>query len=150
MKNHNRFKALLNIVYLLVAIGLPATMKAQNADEIVINQVLKKQIDEWNKGNIEEYMKGYWQSDSLMFIGRNGPKWGYKTTLENYKNSYPDTATMGKLRFELIQIKKLSSEYYHVTGKWALQRTMGDVQGYFTLIFRKIKNNWVIISDHSS
>ncbi|GEO12016.1 YybH family protein [Segetibacter aerophilus] len=137
------------IFYLILITALPFTALAQR-DEQAIQQVLEKQIKGWNSGNIEEYMKGYWQSDSLMFIGKNGPKWGYKTTLENYKKGYPDTAAMGKLRFDLLQLKKLSPEYYYVTGKWALKRSIGDLEGYFTLLFRKIKNGWVIVSDHSS
>lgn len=130
--------------------ALPFASPAQTIDELAIKQVLEKQRTAWNRGNIEEYMKGYWQSDSLMFIGKSGPKRGYKTTLQNYKKSYPDTAAMGKLHFDLLQMKKLSAQYFHVAGKWTLQRSTGDVQGYFTLLFRKIKNNWVIVSDHSS
>ena len=76
--------------------------------------------------------------------------YGYKKTLANYKKNYPDTATMGKLTFTLIQVKQLSSEYFHVTGKYYLTRTIGDASGHFTLLFRKIKGKWVIISDHSS
>ena len=95
-------------------------------------------------------MYGYWQSDSLLFIGKSGPKYGYATTLNNYKKGYPDTASMGKLHFDLLQLKRLSPVYYFVVGKWSLQRTAGDLQGYFTLLFRKIKNRWVIMADHSS
>jgi hypothetical protein len=70
--------------------------------------------------------------------------------LNNYKKNYSDTVAMGKLKFDLIQVKKLSKEYYSVTGKWFLKRTIGDLSGHFTLLFRKINNKWVIISDHSS
>lgn len=150
MKTNKAVLFFKKIFYLLIIAALPIAAHAQSADEHAIKQVLEKQLQGWNKGNIEEYMKGYWQSDSLMFIGKNGPKWGYKTTLENYKKGYPDTAAMGKLQFDLLQLKKLAVDYYYVTGKWALKRSVGDVQGYFTLLFRKIKNNWVIVSDHSS
>jgi hypothetical protein len=149
MKTSWRRRLSQKIFYLLLITALPFAALAQR-DEQAIQKVLEKQIKGWNSGNIEAYMKGYWQSDSLMFIGKNGPKWGYKTTLENYKKGYPDTAAMGKLRFDLVQLKKLSPEYYYVTGKWALKRSIGDVQGYFTLLFKKIKNSWVIVSDHSS
>ncbi len=124
--------------------------QGQTSDEHAIRQVTKKQSEAWNKGNIEEYMNGYWQSDSLIFVGKNGLTYGYKNTLENYKKSYPDRASMGKLQLDLLRIKKLSSNYYQVTGKWSLKRTVDDLQGYFTLLFQKIMNSWVIISDHSS
>jgi ketosteroid isomerase-like protein len=149
MKTSRPLRLFQKLFYLLFIAALPFVAHAQH-DEQAIQQVLEKQVKGWNSGNIEAYMKGYWQSDSLMFIGKNGPKWGYKTTLENYKKSYPDTASMGKLRFDLLQLKKLSLEYYYVTGKWALKRSIGDLQGCFTLLFKKINKTWVIVSDHSS
>lgn len=122
----------------------------QTKDEKAITSLLNQQSKEWNSGSLDNFMKGYWANDSLLFIGKNGPKYGYKTTLSNYKKGYPDTATMGKLTFNILSMKKLSSVYYFVVGKWSLARTIGDVQGYFTLLFRKIKNKWVIVVDHSS
>ncbi len=123
---------------------------AQNKDEQAVRQLLNNQLAGWNNGDIESYMKGYWNSDSLVFIGKNGPKYGYKTTLENYKKSYPDTSAMGKLSFDLLEIKRLSTIYFSIIGKWHLQRTVGDLQGYFTLLIKQIKGRWVIIMDHSS
>jgi len=35
-------------------------------------------------------------------------------------------------------------------GKWHLTRSIGDVGGHFTLLFKKVKNRWVIVADHSS
>src|SRR5687768_16969700 len=122
----------------------------QVTDEQVIRSILNRQTEDWNSGNIESFMKGYWENDSLMFIGKSGVTYGYKNTLENYKKGYPDTAAMGKLSFTLIQLKQLSHEYFHVTGKYYLTRTIGDASGHFTLVFRKINGRWLIISDHSS
>lgn len=131
---------------LLLSLSAPA----QNRDEQAVRSLLEEQSKAWNNGNIDEYMKGYWNSDSLVFIGKNGPKYGYKTTLENYKKSYPDTAAMGKLDFTLLELKRLSFQYFFVIGKWHLQRTAGDLQGHFTLLLKKIKNRWMIVADHSS
>jgi ketosteroid isomerase-like protein len=143
------FVSRLNTITLLLIV-ITSTSFAQSKDETAIRHVLSEQSKAWNKGDIDSYMKGYWNSDSLVFIGKNGPKYGYRTTLENYKKSYPDTSTMGQLRFNLLQVKPLSSTYYSVIGQWQLQRTIGDLQGYFTLLFKKINNKWVIIMDHSS
>lgn len=112
--------------------------------------MLQAQEKEWNNGNLEAFMKGYWQNDSLLFIGKNGPKYGYTTTLENYKKGYPDTARMGKFTSTILCIKKLSREYYFVVGKWYLKRTVGDVSGHYTLLIKKINGEWVIVADHSS
>jgi ketosteroid isomerase-like protein len=123
---------------------------AQSKDESAIRGILDNQTAAWNRGDIDGFMKGYWENDSLMFIGKSGVTYGWSNTLKNYKKNYPDTATMGKLAFTLIEVKKLSKEYYHVTGKWFLKRSIGDIGGHYTLLFRKINGRWVIISDHSS
>ncbi len=123
---------------------------AQPAAEKEILGILDSQTKSWNRGNIEEFMKGYWNNDSLMFIGKSGVTYGYENTLNNYKKSYPDTLAMGKLSYDILQVKKISSEYYFVVGKWLLTRTAGNLQGHYNLIFRKIKGKWVIVSDHSS
>jgi len=95
-------------------------------------------------------MQPYWKSDSLMFIGKSGVVWGWQNTLDNYKKGYPDTAAMGKLAFDIIQVKKLSDKYYSVVGKWMLKRNVGDLSGHYTLLLERKKGRWVIISDHSS
>ena len=85
-----------------------------------------------------------------MFIGKNGVKWGWRETLNNYKKGYPDTTAMGKLSFEIVQVKRLSPSYFYVVGKWMLTRTVGDLSGHYDLLLRKIRGRWVIVADHSS
>ena len=129
---------------------MTARLIAQPKNEFAIRKTLDDQTAAWNRGDIETFMKGYWENDSLMFIGKSGVTYGWSNTLNNYKKNYPDTATMGQLIFTLLQVKKLSPKYYHVTGKWYLKRSIGDVSGHYTLVFRKINGHWFIISDHSS
>jgi ketosteroid isomerase-like protein len=119
-------------------------------DEIAIREILDQQTKAWNRGDIDAFMQGYWQNDSLMFIGKSGINRGWKKTLQNYKRAYPDTTAMGKLSFDIILVKQLSSEYYYIVGKWMLTRRIGDLSGYYNLLFRKINGRWLIIADHSS
>ena len=123
---------------------------AQTKTTKKILSILKVQDDSWKRGDIDGFMQTYWQNDSLMFIGKSGVTYGWQNTLNNYKKGYPDTAAMGKLDFTLINIKKLSRKYYHVIGKWHLTRTVGNLQGHFTLLLMKVKGKWFIIADHSS
>lgn len=123
---------------------------SQSKDEQAIRSILANQTKYWNMGNIESFMQGYWKNDSLLFVGRTGPKFGFKTTLENYQKNYPDTVVMGKLSFDILKVEKLSPNHYFVLGKFMLKRSIGDVSGYYTLLFRKINNQWVIVADHSS
>ena len=95
-------------------------------------------------------MHGYWESDSLVFIGKNGPTYGYNATLARYKKSYPDPQQMGQLTSTIVSLERLSSGHYFVIGKWALARTMGNLSGSYTLLIKKINGEWVIVVDHSS
>src|SRR4030095_9069053 len=115
-----------------------ATINAQSKDELAIRKVLTDQNTAWNRGDIDAFMEGYWKNDSLMFIGKSGITYGWTNTLNNYKRSYPDIMTMGILTFTILHLKKFSKDYYQVIGKWFLKRSVGDVGGHFTLIFRKV------------
>lgn len=138
----------------LIVISLVAFLfiaaSAQSRDELLIRASMAEQLRAWNAGDINGFMNTYWHDDSLMFIGKNGITYGWQNTLNNYKRGYPDTAAMGKLNFDIIQVKRLSTVYFSVVGKWHLTRSIGDIGGHFTLLFRRVKNKWVIISDHSS
>src|ERR1700754_4812811 len=90
--------------------GMPALLSAQDKDAQQILSVLHKQTEAWNRGNIDEFMVGYWNNDSLMFIGQSGVTYGYKQTLANYKKNYKDTAHIGKLSFQILKVKRLSPE----------------------------------------
>lgn len=126
------------------------TRKPTSNPRTEIQQVLTAQQKAWNEGKIDAYMQGYWNNDSLTFVGKKGVTRGWKNTLANYKKSYPDKAAMGKLNLEIISIKILGKDLAFVVGKWNLTRTIGDVGGHFTLLMRNLKGKWVIVADHSS
>jgi ketosteroid isomerase-like protein len=154
--NSRYFTPLLATLLLLACMVPLAPAKAQSplksADEDAIRQTLKQQTEAWNAGHIEEFMHGYWASDSLKFIGSRGLTRGYQPTLSNYLQSYPDLATMGKLTFTLLSLEALGKKNALVIGKWHLARKdKGDLEGHFSLVWEKKKGaGWVIIADHSS
>ena len=137
-------------ILFLASLFLSLICFGQSKEEQAIRKILADQTGAWNRGDIEAFMQPYWKSDSLMFIGKSGVVWGWQNTLDNYKKGYPDTAAMGKLAFDIIQVKKLSDKYYSVVGKWMLKRSVGDLSGHYTLLLERKKGRWVIISDHSS
>jgi hypothetical protein len=140
----------MKITLLFILTFLSQIIYSQSRNEQQIGTVLKAQTESWNRGDIEGFMQTYWKSDSLLFIGKTGVNRGWQTTLNNYKRGYPDTAAMGKLSFNIILVKKLSSKYYYVVGKWMLSRSIGDLSGHYDLLFHKIKGRWYIVADHSS
>ncbi len=112
---------------------------------------LYDQADAWNKGDIDGFMESYWKSEELQFIGSKGVTFGWKQTLSNYKKSYPSKEAMGKLSFEVIKTDLLSKKVIMMSGKFKLDRPkLGDLEGHFLLVWKKIKGKWYIIADHTS
>ena len=136
--------------FLLLLISHSGWAYPEAKAETAIRKLMAAQELAWNSGDIPGFMEGYWKNDSLLFVGKNGPNYGWQPTMDNYRKNYPDTAAMGQLQFDILQIKPLGKEYYFVLGKWFLKRSKGDVGGAFTLLFRKFKNGWKIVADHSS
>jgi ketosteroid isomerase-like protein len=137
-------------ILLLTCIIISLNSKSQTNDEKIIRNMLADQISFWNKGDIPSFMKGYWENDSLVFIGKNGPTYGFNNTLRNYQKNYPNKDYMGVLNFDIISVQPIEKDHYFVIGKFMLQRKVGDASGHFTLIFKRINGVWKIVSDHSS
>ena len=139
------------LILAVMMLSVPSTAcLAQSKGERSILSILARQSEAWNRGDLEGFMKGYWESDSLRYIGKDGVTYGFAPTLARYKRNYGDTARMGRLRFDILHLQRLSARWYHVVGKWSLKRSAGDTGGHFTLLFRRIRGEWVVVSDHSS
>ena len=138
---------MLNIIIPLIAIF---SYQQQKPVEDVIKAKLIASVECWNIGDLECFMQTYWKSDSLKFIGSSGITYGWTNTLERYKVGYPTAKERGTLAFSDLSVKTLGENYCFMIGKWHLSREMEDAQGHFTLLWKKIEGEWVIITDHSS
>ena len=144
-------KALLSLFFLFLFNGLIFSQQKINIiDSLEITNILYKQQRDWNIGDIDAFMEGYLKSQSLVFSGSNGPIYGWEATRNRYKKTYSNRRKMGKLKFDILNIIGLSPTVIQLQGKFYLTRTIGDVSGYFTLNWIKVKNQWYIISDHTS
>ncbi|MDB5032608.1 DUF4440 domain-containing protein [Mucilaginibacter sp.] len=119
-------------------------------DRQAIIKLMDDQRQAWNRGDLEGFMQGYWKSDSLMFVGKTAPTFGWQNTLNNYKRGYPDKAAMGILIFDIKKVQILDPENAFVFGAWHLKREKDEPGGYYTLWFRKINGVWKIVVDHTS
>ena len=45
---------------------------AANANKETILSIMSNQEKAWNQGDLEGFMKGYWQSEKLAFVGKSG------------------------------------------------------------------------------
>ena len=121
----------------------------QDLNEInTIKKILSSQQKCWNNGDIDGFMQGYWNSEKLVFTSLNHkPAYGWKNTLERYKNSYPTKSSMGELRFEILNLKLISKTTATLKGKWELIRQKDHPNGLFWLDIEKFDNNWLITKD---
>jgi ketosteroid isomerase-like protein len=136
---------------ILWLVAFASNAMAQSAkDKTIILNLLEQQRADWNKGDLEAYMEGYWKNDSLLFVGKSGPTYGWQKTLDNYKKGYPTKAAMGSLTFGIKKVEFLSKETAFVLGSWNVKQENNELKGYFTLLLRKIKGAWKVVADHSS
>lgn len=136
------------IILITLSFIISCTSKTTEKEDInAIKNVLKQQEKAWTNNNIEGYMQGYWKSDSLKFYGSGGLTKGWQQTLVNYKKRYPTKEHFGKLIFKTTDISKIENNSYWVMGTYHLKRKIGNANGFFMIIFKKINGEWKIISD---
>jgi beta-aspartyl-peptidase (threonine type) len=116
-----------------------------------IQKVLNDQVATWNKGDLEGFMAGYWKSEDLTFFSGKDVTKGWNATLERYKKRYlSEGKEMGKLTFSELKIDPLSAEGAVVRGRWKVVTSKENLQGLFTVIFKKTTDGWKIVHDHTS
>jgi ketosteroid isomerase-like protein len=136
------------VVVLLVVFAM--AVSAQSNSEADIRKVMTDQAEAWNRGDIDVFMRGYWNSDKLVFVSGVNVTRGWQPTLDRYKLTYDTRAKMGTLTFSDLEITLLSKDSAVVLGSWSLARENDNPHGKFTLTFRKLKEGWRIIMDHTS
>lgn len=115
-----------------------------------IRAVLDAQTAAWNRGDIEGFMDGYARSADIVFISGDSLTHGWQIVLDRYKKNYDTREKMGTLAFSDLEIKVISKDTAVVIGRWQLTRAGDTPHGRFTLIFRRAKEGWRIVHDHTS
>lgn len=138
------------IALILFCLSIQAFSQNKKTPKDEVEAVMKLQEKAWNNFDIDGFMAHYWNDDSLMFIGSKGITYGWKQTLANYKKNYNSKELMGELTFTNLKYDVLSKEAVYVIGKWEIKRKETQIGGYYTLLWKKIKGNWVIVRDHTS
>jgi ketosteroid isomerase-like protein len=142
----------MNKLFLLLFVACTFSSFSQTTekeDKDAIMAVLKAQRIAWSKNNIEAFMEGYWKSDSLKFYGVHGVTSGWENTLDRYEKGYPTEDHTGKLSYKINDITKISDDAYYVLGEYHLKREVGNADGIFMLVFKRIDGEWKIVVDTS-
>ncbi|HKP69886.1 MAG TPA: nuclear transport factor 2 family protein [Pyrinomonadaceae bacterium] len=139
------------VALFVCAIAVNAQSAAEQAQiKADILKVMNDQTEAWNRGDVDAFMKGYWNSEKLRFVSGDGVTLGWQPTLDRYKRNYNSREKMGTLAFSDLTVDVLSKDAAVVLGSWALARANDNPKGKFTLIFRKMRDGWRIVHDHTS
>jgi ketosteroid isomerase-like protein len=139
----------------LTVLALPTTAVAAApgtaAPAMAVRRVLDEQVTAWNKGDLEGFMRGYWQSPDLSFYSGSNKTRGWKGTLERYRKRYQSEGQeMGRLSFSEIEVTVIGTDHALVRGRWQLLRKKDKPGGLFTLLFKRLPEGWRIVHDHTS
>lgn len=140
---------LLPICFIFISLSYVQAQSSSTKDKEAIKAVMKAQEKAWSANDLEGFMQGYWKNDSLKFYGSSGLTYGWDKTLANYKKGYPTKDHSGTLNFKINDISKIKKNSYWVMGEYFLKRKVGDANGVFMIIFKKIKGEWKIVADMS-
>jgi hypothetical protein len=136
-------------LFLLTSTIFCTAQTQTSQDKEAILSVMALQETAWNNHDLEGFMEGYWKNDSLKFYGGSGLTKGWENTLNNYKKGYPTKDESGFLKFVINDVSKIEDHTYWVMGEYHLTRDVGNANGVFIIIFKKINGEWKIIADMS-
>ena len=126
----------------------PIAITPQNKEEAKIEKLLKDQNEAWNRGDLDGFMAGYWDSPNLEFVSGTTTTMGYQPTKERYFKRYKaEGKEMGILTFSDIAVTPRNEEEAEVTGRWKVVMSKESPSGGFTLTLRKFENGWKIVKD---
>lgn len=134
---------------LIMLLSMSGRSYAQEHQDAV-RKLLDEQVAAWNDGSVEGYMKGYWESDSTVFVSGGNLTRGYTGVLNRYRKSYGTREKMGKLEFSDLHLRPVAEGTMIATGIWKLVRATDQPWGRFTLILEKKPEGWRIVYDHTS
>lgn len=144
--------ASLSIFISIVGLALMPTTARFEDGLAAVRTVLMKQAEDWNAGNLDSFLEGYWRSPQLVFQSGGTRTLGFDAVRERYVKLYKSGGReMGKLVFDELELQPLGEEYVSVIGRWQVTRVdQTKVAGRFTLLVRKFAEGWRIVLDHTS
>jgi uncharacterized protein (TIGR02246 family) len=143
------YLAFWSLIFIPVVSSAQARARVAPADEAAIRAVFQKQVDDWNRGDIDSFATGYKNSPDILFIGSTMHR-GYDGMLAGYHQSFRTRASMGNLSFAALEIQPLDAHFATATGRFSLQRTPeggGNSTGHFLLVLEKTPAGWKIVRD---
>jgi uncharacterized protein (TIGR02246 family) len=150
--SRNSFHVAVFLVSLVLCGIASAQSPTKTSESSAIIVMLNRQADDWNRGDLDAFARGYKNSPDILFMGQTIRR-GYDQMLAGYRKSFPTRAAMGKLTFTNLEVQLLDDHFATVTGRFHLERTAqggGDAGGYYLLVVEKTPAGWKIIRDDTT
>jgi len=140
---------------MLMHISVPLCVASSDPVEdpvMAIRAVLERQESDWNRGDLDAFLTGYWNSPKVVFQSGGDRFDGWEAMRDRYRKRYKSEGrAMGQVAFSRVEIELLGPGSALVRGAWRLTLPDGSRPGgLFTLVFRKFPDGWKIVHDHTS
>lgn len=133
---------------------LAATANAHAPDDPAqaVRLLLEAQQADWNRGDLDAFLGGYWNSPDVVFQSGGERFKGFETLKARFQKRYKsEGAAMGELTFSDIEIETLADNAALARGRWSLRMPDGKTPGgLFTVVVKKRPEGWRIVHDHTS
>jgi beta-aspartyl-peptidase (threonine type) len=117
-----------------------------------IRALLDRQQADWNRGDLDAFLSGYWNSPEVVFQSGGDQNRGFAAVRDRYHRRYKaEGRAMGTVAFSNVEVEILGPEAALARGRWRLTLPDGQTPaGQFTLVLRKFPEGWTIVHDHTS
>src|SRR5580692_10046417 len=83
-----------------------------------VRAVLNQQVVDWNKGDLDGFLTGYWNSPKVVFMSGGNRFDGYDAMRDRYRRSYKaEGKAMGQLAFSELEIEALGPNSVFARGR---------------------------------
>ena len=136
-----------------VAIGLGYWLSGRwdRETKSQVHDLLLRQQEAWNAGDLEGFMTDYWDSEDLTFFSAGTVEKGHAALLTRYRKRYQSEGKeMGTLSFSELEITPMGTSDALARGRWKVVTSKDSFDGLFTLALRRFADGWKITHDHTS
>jgi hypothetical protein len=136
--------------------------RSERAARRAIEDLLARQADAWNRGDIEAFCSVY--ADDATFLSPTGVTKGRQAVIDRYRARYPDQAAMGHLALEILEARPIwgmetdpqlnavpgDIQGMTVAARWTLAYSgKAPATGLTLLVLRPRGDSWAIVQDAS-
>lgn len=112
-----------------------------------VKALILRQADAWNNGDLVGFCAVY--ADDAVFLSPSGVTRGREQVLVRYAKKYPNKNAMGRLSFEFVELRGLST-MASVVANWKLEYPdKPAAKGQTLIVLMQRGGKWVIVQDAS-